>query len=58
MIFISLYFRKFSTYFSLFLKSFKYNENYAWVIVTDNTDNYLNPKNVKVLSIVFELFTE
>ena len=56
MIFISLYFRKFSTYFSLFLKSFKYNENYAWVIVTDNTDSYLNPKNVKenvkVLSIV------
>ncbi|MGC6569524.1 DUF6625 family protein [Streptococcus sp. VTCC 12886] len=43
--------------FSLFLKSIKYNENYAWVIVTDNTDNYLNPKNIKMLSIVFEVFT-
>lgn len=48
------YFGKFPPSFDLFLKSCKYNSDYNWIILTDNTDNYNYPNNVEVIKTSFE----
>lgn len=53
-IFILPYFGKFNNYFKLFLKSCEFNQNYHWLIITDNTDNYKYPSNVRVISMSFK----
>lgn len=46
-IFIIPYFGKFKNYFEFFLKSFSYNPQFDLLLITDNTDPYVYPKNVK-----------
>lgn len=55
-VFIIPYFGKFKNYFPLFLESCSHNENYDWLIFTDNTDPYTYPSNVKKYSTSFEAF--
>ena len=47
-IFIIPYFGKFNNYFQLFLNSCSTNENYNWLILTDDDGKYDYPKNVEV----------
>lgn len=47
------YFGTFPNYFQLFLNSCKTNETIDWLIVTDNTENYQYPQNVKVVRMEF-----
>lgn len=54
--FVIPYFGSFPNYFPLFLKSCGYNRDYSWIIVTDNTNDYIYPENVKVLQMSFENF--
>lgn len=51
--FIVPYFGKFNNYFDLWLKSCSYNQNYDWLIFTDNQGNYDYPDNVKIFNITF-----
>lgn len=45
--FVVPYFGKFPSYFDLFLKSCKYNEDFNWIIFTDDKEDYDYPNNVK-----------
>lgn len=47
------YFGRLPNYFQLFLNSCKTNETVDWLIVTDNTENYLYPHNVNVIHMTF-----
>ena len=53
-IFILPYFGKFPNYFQLFLNSCEKNEDYNWLIFTDDKTKYSYPRNVKVNYITFE----
>lgn len=53
--FIIPYFGYFNNYFPLFLKSCSYNEDFNWLIITDDKTEYNYPENVKV---VYKSFTE
>lgn len=46
---ILLYFGEFNNYFPLFLKSCEANQNYDWLLFTDNTKYYDYPSNMKVI---------
>lgn len=46
--FILPYFGEFPNYFSLFLKSCKYNSTIDWLLFTDNKTRYNYPDNVKI----------
>ena len=46
--FVLPYFGKFKNYFPLFLKSFKFNNDFDLIIFTDNKYNYDYPQNVYV----------
>ena len=50
-IFIIPYFGKFNNYFQLFLNSCSTNENYNWLILTDDDGKYDYPKNVEVVNM-------
>ncbi|PXV91446.1 hypothetical protein C8E03_1032 [Lachnotalea glycerini] len=52
------YFGKFPSYFSLFLKSCKYNKQYTWLIYTDNEEEYLYPENVLLKKLSFRNMTD
>ena len=52
--FIIPYFGHFNNYFQLFLKSCSYNEDFNWLIITDDKTKYDYPKNVKVIYQSFE----
>lgn len=47
------YFGKFNNYFQLFLNSCKYNNEFNWLIFTDDKDSYNYPPNVKVIYMEF-----
>lgn len=47
-IFIIPYFGKFNNYFQLFLNSCKYNDDFSWLIFTDDRRKYNYPSNVSV----------
>lgn len=51
--FIIPYFGEFPNYFNLFLKSCKFNEDYDWLIITDNLKKYEYPDNVHILRMTF-----
>lgn len=53
-VFILPYFGKFNNYFDLFLKSCGQNQQYEWLIFTDDKNKYNYPSNVKVIYITFE----
>lgn len=50
------YFGKFKNYFNLFLLSCKFNSNFDWMIITDNTDDYSYPANFIVKRMSFSDF--
>lgn len=52
--FIIPYFGKFNNYFQLFLNSCKYNQDYDWLIFTDDKTQYDYPENVKVQYTTFK----
>ena len=47
------YFGTFPNYFQLFLNSCKYNNTVDWTIITDNTEKYDYPNNVRVKKMSF-----
>ena len=49
--FIIPYFGNFPNYFQQFLNSCKTNQDYDWLIITDNVENYNYPKNVKKIKM-------
>ena len=51
--FIIPYFGKLPNYFSLFLKTCGYNEDFNWLIITDDNTEYHYPKNVKKINMSF-----
>lgn len=51
--FIIPYFGKFPNYFPLFLKSCETNENFNWLIFTDDRQEYNYPNNVKCIYMSF-----
>lgn len=51
--FIIPYFGNFPNYFQQFLNSCKTNQDYDWLIITDNVENYNYPKNVKKIKMSF-----
>ena len=51
--FIILYFGKLPNYFSLFLKSCKWNPDFNWLVITDDNQKYEYPENVFVENISF-----
>lgn len=52
--FIVPYFGKFPNYFNLFLKSCGFNEQFNWLIFTDDKDGYIYPDNVTVVYTDFK----
>ncbi|OWP36079.1 hypothetical protein CEE67_02520 [Limosilactobacillus fermentum] len=56
--FIVPYFGKFKNYFQLFLNSCSKNTDYTWLIITDNTDHYHYPSNVKKITMTFDKLVE
>ena len=48
------YFGKFPNYFQLFLNSCVCNRTIVWTIITDNTESYMYPSNVKKVHMSFE----
>lgn len=52
------YFGKFNNYFPLWLKSCEYNNDYDWLIYTDDHTDYSYPNNVHVKYITFDLLKE
>lgn len=53
--FVCPYFGKLpKDHMSLFLQSCRFNENFDWLIITDDTTNYEFPKNVKVIHMSFD----
>lgn len=55
-VFILPYFGKFNNYFPFFLKSFSKNTDYDILIITDNTEKYHYPQNVKILPYTLDDF--
>ena len=53
-VFLIPYFGKFKNYFQLFLNSCAKNADYTWLIITDNTDQYDYPENVKKIKMSFD----
>lgn len=53
-IFVLPHFGKFKNYFPLFLKSCEKNPEFSWLLVTDNTQPYTYPDNVKVVKMTFD----
>ena len=53
-VFILPYFGKFNNYFELFLHSFSYNDSYALLIFSDNSEEYDYPSNVRVIRTTLE----
>lgn len=52
--FVVPYFGKMPNFFDLFLKSCKKNEDFTWLIFTDDEFEYNYPQNVKKISMSFE----
>ncbi len=52
--FIIPYFGQLPQYFSVFLKTCEYNEDYNWIIFTDDSNKYILPKNVQIINISFQ----
>lgn len=52
--FIVPYFGELPNYFQLFLESCSINENYEWLIITDDQYQYNYPKNVRRIVMSFE----
>lgn len=48
------YFGDFPNYFPFFLESCKYNPTINWTIITDNSNEYSYPTNVKVITESFD----
>ena len=57
-VFIIPYFGKFNNYFQLFLNSCKMNEDWDWLIFTDDKTTYVYPDNVIVYYTNFEKIRE
>ena len=58
-IFIIPYFGKLNNYFQLFLNSCKYNNDYNWLIFTDDdVKKYDCPQNVKIINCEFKELTK
>ena len=55
-LFIIPYFGKLNNYFQLFLDSCKNNENYNWLIITNDRTKFSFPKNVEVIYDEFNNF--
>ena len=55
--FIIPYFGKLPNYFPLFLKSCQYNEDFNWLIFTDDKSFFCYPPNVKVVPMTFSELT-
>lgn len=53
-IFIIPYFGSFPSYFQLWLNSCKLNPTIEWLIITDISEYYDYPQNVKIISMTFE----
>lgn len=53
-VFIIPYYGKFPNYFQLFLNSCEKNNEYNWLIITDNEEKYKYPNNVKVIKKTFD----
>lgn len=47
--FIVPYFGKLPSHFEVFLKTCSYNNNYEWLIITDDMTQYSLPNNVKII---------
>lgn len=54
--FVIPYFGKLPNYFQLFLNSCKYNQDYNWLLFTDDDIKYEYPVNVKKIKISFRDF--
>ncbi len=52
--FIILYFGKLPKYFEIFAKTCSINEEYKWLIFTDDNESYQLPKNVEIIKSSFE----
>lgn len=52
--FIIPYFGKFPNYFSLFLKTCAWNQDFYWMVITDSNEKYEYPKNFMVIKMTFE----
>ena len=52
--FIIPYFGKLPNYFPVFAKTCGYNLNYDWLIFSDDNEDYIVPKNVKIIKMTFE----
>ena len=57
-ILILVYFGEFKNYFPLFLKSCKKNEEFNWLIITDNKVKYDYPINCKVVNMDLKSFNK
>ena len=55
-LFIVPYFGKLPDFFPLFLKSAAYNEDFNWLILTNDMTNYKYPENVRVMYMSFNEF--
>ena len=53
-VFIVPYFGKFPSYFQLWLNSCKLNPTIEWLIITDISEHYDYPQNVKIISMTFK----
>lgn len=51
--FIVPYFGKLPNYFELFAKTCGYNNDYDWIIFTDDMNNYRIPNNMKIIRMEF-----
>jgi hypothetical protein len=52
------YFGRFPNYYPMFLKSCKFNPSINWTIITDCSEEYEYPKNVKKIEMTFERLIE
>lgn len=53
-VFLLPYFGKLPNYFQLYLQSCKYNNDFDWLVITDDLTQYEYPENVKVIISTFE----
>lgn len=52
--FIIPYFGKLPNYFQLFLKTCSYNQDFNWLLITDNKKTFIYPSNFKVIHMEFD----
>lgn len=52
--FVIPYFGKLPNYFQLFLNSCKYNQDYNWLLFTDDNSEFVYPSNIQRILIDFE----